>query len=372
MQIQVDHLKANKLLVKALAKATKPGYRPQTSFAAQLRKVILGDHKTYRYVLVTALLAKAVDGRVNPLALQAGADLKGAYDARSLCHKVFVPFERDFLHSGLGGSNEPFLNKPARFTHLSRTNAVRSGNDQATLELLCGLLPEIRSSGHAEAALQDAILFVLEGAARTKDILGGASTLKTGRVELLNFISVFTSSSFEGETCAIAVGALLDCWGCGYLKDFSVKVHPSNECGASSNQVSDIDGFHGEALVVAIEVKDKRFSAHDVGHAIKKVKQSSFDALAFVKGPKGTLVDGTESALIDVYRNQGFFLTFYTVAEIAQFLLALMTPISQSGFLTCLFKHAKTARVRAETLRHIQMIASQFGWVQEAPQLLAN
>ena len=56
--------------------------------------ILKGSHKTYRYVLVTALLAKSVNKDVDILSLQAKDSSVGAYDARSLCHKVIVPFER--------------------------------------------------------------------------------------------------------------------------------------------------------------------------------------------------------------------------------------------------------------------------------------
>lgn len=86
--------------------------------------------------MVTALLAKSTNKDVDILSLQAKDNSVGAYDARSLCHKVIVPFERSTYPNSLGGSNEPFLNKPARFQRLSKTNAVRSGNDSETLESL--------------------------------------------------------------------------------------------------------------------------------------------------------------------------------------------------------------------------------------------
>ena len=105
-----------------------------------VRSIIKGPHKTYRYVLITALLAKAADSRVDILSIQAKDHSAGAYDARELCHKVIVPFERDNYPMGLGGSNEPYLNKPARYPRLSLQNAVRKGQDRKTLETLIGNL----------------------------------------------------------------------------------------------------------------------------------------------------------------------------------------------------------------------------------------
>ena len=132
MAENINRADANKILLSAF----RTRCSNKDSISIKIKEVLKGSHKTYKYVLVNGLLAKATNSNINALALQAGAPIDGAYDARSLCHKVLVPFERDFLQKALGGSNEPFLNKPARFTHLSNDNAVRRGNDKLTLTKL--------------------------------------------------------------------------------------------------------------------------------------------------------------------------------------------------------------------------------------------
>ena len=109
----------------------------------KISEILRGTHKTYRYILVTALLAKATNGEVNILSLQKGDGEDGKYDARSLCHKVLVPFETLKLPGCLGSSNEPYLNKPARFVSLSLTNAVRRGRDFQTLSDVIDVLSNI-------------------------------------------------------------------------------------------------------------------------------------------------------------------------------------------------------------------------------------
>lgn len=115
--------------------------------------VIDNTHLTYKYVLFTAILSKATDESINPLCLQKKSELPGAYDARTVCHKVIVPFEMEILNKALGGSNEPFLNKPARFPELSKENAVRRGNDKIILDSLCDNLPLITTSEDAYECL---------------------------------------------------------------------------------------------------------------------------------------------------------------------------------------------------------------------------
>jgi hypothetical protein len=136
MSESIDTDRANEILLEAFQSECIRNDKLTNA----IRSILLGTHKTYKYILITGLLAKATNQSVNPLALQSGAPLAGAYDARSLCHKVIVPFEREYLSNALGGSNEPFLNKPARFTHLSDNNAVRRGSDKETLVSLIDIL----------------------------------------------------------------------------------------------------------------------------------------------------------------------------------------------------------------------------------------
>ena len=139
---------AEKILKKAYAVAS---YNPESTCTHEelIDYVIDNTHLTYKYVLFTALLSKATDEKINPLCLQKKSTLPGAYDARTICHKVIVPFEMEVLKKAMGGSNEPFLNKPARFPELSKTNAVRRGNDQNILNALCDNLPTIKTSQDA-------------------------------------------------------------------------------------------------------------------------------------------------------------------------------------------------------------------------------
>ncbi len=89
--------------------------------ADKITEIMANHDLTYRYILVTGILGKIVNPDIHPRALQKRSLLKGAYDARSLCHKVVVPFEHS--KGDLWGlSNEPFLNKPARHPELDKNN----------------------------------------------------------------------------------------------------------------------------------------------------------------------------------------------------------------------------------------------------------
>jgi hypothetical protein len=89
----------------------------------QLIENVLGaSDVTFKYILVTGYLAKYVNPSAHARAIQVGSSLTGAYDARSLCHRVVVGFEKS-KGNLFGLSNEPFVNKPARHPEHDGDNA---------------------------------------------------------------------------------------------------------------------------------------------------------------------------------------------------------------------------------------------------------
>ena len=83
------------------------------------------DQVTLRYVVVTQLLGKVADHDRSLLCLQAADGEQGAWDARSFCSNVIVPWV--FLnHNVLGTSPDPYVNNPARRSRLDvGLNALR-------------------------------------------------------------------------------------------------------------------------------------------------------------------------------------------------------------------------------------------------------
>lgn len=286
-QINVDHQQARKILTEAIKVARAETYEPQHDKAIAIGEVMLGQHLTYRYILLTNLLAKATNKAANPLALQAKADLHGAFDSRSLCHKVVVDFDRDAdqLAGKLGRSNEPYLNKPARYPALTTDNAVRRGYDRRILELCIDILGGLNDEVDAKSALEDAIYFVMQrDALVTKAVeLTGDATLH--RV-LVDFLQAALLQSCEGESCAIITGTAFYILGRGYERSFDIKIHPVNQAGSSSNEILDIDIYLSETLIYAAEVKDKIFNANDVDHAASKVATAGLQSLFFICGPR--------------------------------------------------------------------------------------
>lgn len=323
-----------------------------------IEHVLRGTHKTYRYILVTALLAKATCEEVNPLSLQRGDGEGGKYDARSLCHKVLVPFETMKLPGCLGGSNEPFLNKPARFVMLSVDNAVRSGKDAGTLKEVMDILSEITSSNKAFIYLKSAlaVMKALSAEYVAKFSVGDCLLDVSEFTQVvLDYIYKLTDHSSEGEVCPLVVSVLEQMF---LGRAFRVVPHKVNESGASSKEVGDIDVLDKNGRIVyAIEVKDKNFKVQDVAHAVTKFRHAGLSTGLFVYGKH---VEFDEGAVFDYLREvgrEGHYCCLISILHYAKLRIADLKTLTIREFVDGLLRFSEAINAKDDTLNAIKEIA---------------
>lgn len=313
-KVKVDKADAQRVLYTAYKEAQKPGNHGCTH-SDFIDFVLDNTHKTYKYVLVNALLAKATNQAINPLCLQKKSLLPGSYDARTICHDVLVKFEKDELGKALGGLNEPFLNKPARFTDLDKGNAVRAGRDKEILDALCDNLPKFTTSAKAFAGLVYALYKLLqvkaERAALT-DFTVDATESTNDIYQLFAFMDDLLEQNFEGEILTLVVAGLFE----QFLSDEEtsvVEVHPVNESGASSKEISDLDIYRNGNLYVANELKDKEFTDHDIAHAADKVMAVGKMHMNFIFGRHGGCDPRVVRTVRAAYLDKGFVAHYHHV-----------------------------------------------------------
>lgn len=353
----VDHRAAEQLLREAILIAQDASKQiPATEWDIEIKTIIQGKHLTFRYILTTALLGKATNPRINALALQAGADIEGAYDARSLCHGVVVPLERQLLNRSLGGSNEPFLNKPARFSTISLSNAVRAGRDRELLVILHKVLSEIETSEQAFNSLCNALRYVIAKQMARSELFPQLSELTDSHLKIIEFVDAFVTKSIEGQVAAILAGTILSTHF-EQFEDFEVIVHPVNQSGTSSNEVADIDIKKNGKIFVVIEVKDKQFSEQDVDHAAFKASQYGLKSIIFVIGANGTCIGSSlEQVAKTVLLTRRVNVIFVELFSFVRSVIALCPKLSFATFFAKLQYYAISSRVRDEVFEHIDRV----------------
>ena len=356
MSINVDKYEARIVLERCY----KEKIEPNGDIGDKVSSILKGSHKTYKYVLVNALLAKATNEDVDVFSLQAKDSSDGAYDARILCHKVIVPFERNFLNNALGGSNEPFLNKPARFTRIDSDNAVRKGKDRETLNTLIEIFNSVETSDDALELLK-ASMYILDEISKTIDSEYDVSLLdlnvddeKGNAQRILDYIYKLIKNPCEGEICPLIVASLEK------LSDFSnvLKVipHNVNESGSSSKEIGDIDILdNNNKIIVSIEVKDKTFSKEDVQHAILKFKKGDVPQSMFIYGYN---VQFNKQEVFQVAARLGRIGYFCSIVSIIDFvkvkLVSMSSQVTLKDFVEKLLEYAKLINAREDTLNWIK------------------
>jgi len=355
MAINVDRISAERTLRSAYS--SRKCLHGET--ASKITDVLTGSHKTYRYVLFTALLAKATDSRIDVFSLQAQDNSIGAYDARSLCHKVVVKFERDFLPDGLGGSNEPYLNKPARFPRISTTNAVRKGNDTIALQKLISALKSIPNREDAFKYLCHAV-YIMEmthNSQKEKFHISHDDIIKENNIQyILNYISDVVERSSEGEICPIVIASIEQFYlGNNYI----VCPHKVNESGASSKEVGDIDIYDtNNNLVFSIEVKDKLFTKEDVEHAVRKFYEGNVSRSFFIYGKNVPLQDKISIfQMLARFGRLGCYCCLINIMDYAKLRLASVQDINFAEFIDSLLQNAKQIKATNETIEWIKETA---------------
>ena len=351
MSVDIDKTLAKQLLLKALDNPIPI----KDDIGLSITSILRGTHKTYRYVLITALLAKASNNDVDILSLQAKDNSAGAYDARSLCHKVVVPFEREYLPHSLGDSNEPYLNKPARFTRLATSNAVRGGADSITLKKLITILSQITNSNDAFAYLSSSIYVLKQIHCEYESQYSLDINISHSNQEaqsILDFINDLTLQACDGEICPLVVATIESL----SFPQYIILPHNVNESGASSKEIGDIDIFlegvneHKE-LISSIEIKDKDFTVYDVQHAIVKFQSSGLKRSLFVYGKNAHFDSQSIYQLAARYGRNGIYCGIISIMDYSRLRLYNWDEsITFQLFIDCLLGYAKDIKIKKQTL----------------------
>ena len=130
---------------------------PESQISALIDEVLgRNNAKTYKYILLTQLLGKAVDEGVNPLVFQVSSPLAGAWDARGLCEQVITKggFEENALLGILGRTKEPYNNSPGQKTHLDKGDTQVRKSDIPMRNRLIDALKQMDSSAKATEAVR--------------------------------------------------------------------------------------------------------------------------------------------------------------------------------------------------------------------------
>jgi len=206
-----------------------------------------GIAKTHIAFLGTAMLAKAVDFRVDLFAIKPTHDPlnPNAFSARQLCHGVLVPIAAE-LGISLGRSGrEPLCNQPyGSMTRLDDGTPVHRGA-RAAFDYMMTLIRELQELPNEEAALVPLRAFLAVRREQPRRYEGAAA--KISPQQLTDAIVTLVKSDSEGGKRAQAIAAgLLDGYAGGPCRiGGSNCVFPRQSCKTTQHECSYGQGCQG-------------------------------------------------------------------------------------------------------------------------------
>ncbi|NLI97101.1 restriction endonuclease, SacI family [bacterium] len=299
-----------------------------------VKRAINSDTKSYRYVLPTQLLAKLADSSLDSKCLQASRGGKGAFDARSVCHDVVVPFDQA-NECVLGGSPEPYVNNPLRRPEVT-SKYRHQQKDKAGWDDLSFILQEVESKNDPVltlALLQAVLAEIYQRLSQVKVTYSVPKRISLAQAD--NLIQNFIRYGAGGDRVLSLTTALLRTAGKLFSLYAEVRRLNINASDASSGLVADIECLdkNGE-IALAVEVRDKQLTISQVQAKMPKVRSHSVSELLFIaqKGIAGEDISKIES-LRDKEFASGQNIYIFSLTEFAPVLLTLFGEKGRREFL---------------------------------------
>ncbi len=245
---------------------------PATTPDGQIDQLVNSGVSSIRYALITQLLGKIADPERSLMYLQSGSSTAGAWNARSFCDAVIVPWVSE-NQNVLGTSAEPYASKPLRRARLERE--MPNVRDKRDWKLLFDFFDSLEKSNPQQ--LEQAMRGCLRAVARR---LAAQSfkyeiPLRISLPDLREILREFLADSSGGLRPLVVATALMRIFGEGFSLFSRVESQGINEADAASGALGDIM-CHAEDgnILLAIEVKDRELTLTDTDASIRKSRQS--------------------------------------------------------------------------------------------------
>lgn len=240
--------------------------------------------KTYKYILLTQLLGKAVDERVNILAMEKNSTLEGSWAARSLCEKVITigGFEDNALDNILGASRQPYNNAPGQWPDLRKSNS--SSRSLAPIrDSLVDNLPKVKTSKQAESSITYAFI-ELRDQIEKRDELNPEVEFEDSPQNIVyarDALLEIAGLGRNGEGLSLATAMLLH-MTIGNALGIYPRLYKVN---SSTKGRGDVDLYDADVRYATFELKDKSFTSGEVAEYAKKALSEGCYRFLFVYGP---------------------------------------------------------------------------------------
>lgn len=256
---------------------------------ARDRKIMKAIHdainsptKTYRYVLPTQLLAKAADPRLDSRCIQASRGGVGSFDARTVAHKVIVPFDQA-THDVLGGSAEPYVNNPLRVPEDSEPYR-RAQKNTDDWDKLCFILGKLESENNPVFSLSVLKQILAEIYRRLSLVhVRYPAPKRVSLAKCLAIIKGFLSEHSGGDRLLALTSSLFLVTGRHFRLYSDVKRAKTTASDKATGMVADLECLSERGdIVLAVEVKDRELTIGHIKMKIPNIREKRVSEVFFI------------------------------------------------------------------------------------------
>ena len=267
----MDTTEARQWLDDAWGRVLKDG---QGEPDKEIDRLVNSKVVSIRYAVLTQMLGKIANEHRSLLFIQMGAGgTTGAWDARSFCSSVIVPWVAD-SHDVLGKSADPYVSNPLRRPRLDE--GLDQLRDKDEWQALVDFLSPLNSAPRNDL---EAVFFrCLKSAAR---MLSAQSyvyqiPVRVSLPQMLRILETFISEQSGGLRPLAVTAAMMDVLGCAFSIFTQVSSQGLNEADSSTGAPGDVMCMdsNGE-MVLAVEVKDRSLTLADARSSTRKARESS-------------------------------------------------------------------------------------------------
>ena len=298
----------------------------------RLSKLLRSNSISHRFATVTQIAGHYFDRARNPLVMQSSAAEAGAWDARSYCSNIIVPWLRGH-DSPLGTSPDPYVNNPLRRPLIvAAPNGVRSHTLQLW-QALHGVLIETSQSSEKVSAQLLQCLAILRRLVDEQDnplilplLVSPQSTLK--------IVDEFLAVRSGGDRSLAIVWAAFEIFFKNALGLTRIERAAINSADASSGLFGDVNCYNvKDDLVLSVEVKERSLSLADATDSFAKLIYDQKIRFLF-SAPTLEHVDASAiSAAAILEFKKGVTVHFVSPSELLRVGLLISEPESASLFL---------------------------------------
>lgn len=254
-----------------------------------LDRLVNSKIMSLRYALITQILGKIADPGRSLLCVQKAAGIAGAWDARSFCKKVVVPWVQ--ANDGvLGRSTDPYVSNPLRRERLEREMPKVKGKDWDALVALLESLENVEP-GELQAVFGRCLAAVARLLADQSLDYPVPVSLSLARLQ--KALDAFLQEKSGGLRPMAVTAALMRVLGKGFNLFERVETQGVNEADVAKGVPGDVMCYAADASgVIAIEVKDRKINLQDVQASLKKAQDAKlrFDSFLFI-APKADIAE---------------------------------------------------------------------------------